>query len=170
MLERIFNPHQDLACVRTQFKYVRQRPDETAVEFIQEVQRQVKLCEFGAAADLLAFDQILTGISSPPSYNVSFSRWGRISHSREHLALHVKRSASTAHYNSFPELTSTPFLLIAFKMASLRIGLVMVMAHMWAFLPKVRGKMAPAFFLLGASPPPPVLPSLLLGGLLPPRP
>ncbi|KAH6921206.1 hypothetical protein HPB50_027803 [Hyalomma asiaticum] len=30
-LERIFNPHHDPACVRTQFKYLRQRADETAV-------------------------------------------------------------------------------------------------------------------------------------------
>ncbi|KAH6926573.1 hypothetical protein HPB50_019812 [Hyalomma asiaticum] len=54
-------------------------------------------------------------------------------------------------------------------MASPRVGLLMAMANMAAFHPEVRGKMAPAFFLLGAFPPPPVLPPLLLGGLLPPR-
>ncbi|KAH6919467.1 hypothetical protein HPB50_029544 [Hyalomma asiaticum] len=64
VLERVFNPRQHPACVRTQF-FLRQWPDETAVEFIQEVQRQVKLCEFGAAVEFAAFDQIVTGISSP---------------------------------------------------------------------------------------------------------
>ncbi|KAH6933491.1 hypothetical protein HPB50_015578 [Hyalomma asiaticum] len=54
-------------------------------------------------------------------------------------------------------------------MASPRVGLVMAMANMAAFLLEVCGKIAPAFFLLGVSPPPPVLPSLLPGGLLPPR-
>ncbi|KAH6942751.1 hypothetical protein HPB50_009814 [Hyalomma asiaticum] len=53
-------------------------------------------------------------------------------------------------------------------MASPRIGLFMAMANVAAFLPEVRGKMAPVF-LLGASPPKPVLPPLLLGGVLPPR-
>ncbi|KAH6928930.1 hypothetical protein HPB50_021760 [Hyalomma asiaticum] len=33
LLERVFNPSQHPACVRTQFKFLRQRPDETAVEF-----------------------------------------------------------------------------------------------------------------------------------------
>ncbi|KAH6933408.1 hypothetical protein HPB50_014779 [Hyalomma asiaticum] len=54
-------------------------------------------------------------------------------------------------------------------MASSRVGVFMAMANMAAFLTEVRGKVAPAFFLLGASPPPPVLPPLLLEGLLPPR-
>ncbi|KAH6933758.1 hypothetical protein HPB50_018069 [Hyalomma asiaticum] len=72
LLERVFNPGQHPACVRTQFKFLRQRPDETAVEFIQEVQRQVKLCEFGAAGEFLVFDQIVTGISSPHLQRVFF--------------------------------------------------------------------------------------------------
>lgn len=78
-LERMFNPHQDLACVCTQFKYLRQRPDETTVEFTLEVQWQVKLCEFGVASEPLAFDQIVTGISSPqlkPDITVGFPSKG----------------------------------------------------------------------------------------------
>ncbi|KAH6928346.1 hypothetical protein HPB50_014902 [Hyalomma asiaticum] len=54
-------------------------------------------------------------------------------------------------------------------MASQRIGLFMAMAKVAALLPKLLGNMAPALFLLGVSLPPPVLPPLLLGGLLPPR-
>ncbi|KAH6921098.1 hypothetical protein HPB50_027915 [Hyalomma asiaticum] len=84
--------------------YIRQRPVETAVDFIQEVQRQVKptvkLCEFGAAGELLAFDQIAAGISSPQLQDGA------------------------------PRLG--------------RLGIVMAMANMAAFLPEFRGKMAPA--------------------------
>ncbi|KAH6921108.1 hypothetical protein HPB50_027899 [Hyalomma asiaticum] len=36
-LDQMFNPQQDPACVRTQFKFLRQCPDETTVEFIHEV-------------------------------------------------------------------------------------------------------------------------------------
>ncbi|KAH6926612.1 hypothetical protein HPB50_019920 [Hyalomma asiaticum] len=46
-------------------------------------------------------------------------------------------------------------------MAFQSVGLFMTMANMAAFLPGIRGKMAPAFFLLGASPPAPVLPPRL---------
>ncbi|KAH6921207.1 hypothetical protein HPB50_027804 [Hyalomma asiaticum] len=53
-------------------------------------------------------------------------------------------------------------------MASPRVGVLRTMANMAAFLPEVRGKMAPAFFLLGVPPPPPVLPPLLLLSLRPP--
>ncbi|KAH6945017.1 hypothetical protein HPB50_006743 [Hyalomma asiaticum] len=157
-LKRIFNPHQDPACVRAQFKYLCQRPDETAVEFIQEVQRQVKLCEFGAAGELLAFDQIVTGISSMQLQR-TFFKMGK--------DFTVQKALSVAREEERVDRALQQFS--GAHMAPPRVGLLMAMANMADFLPEVRGKMAPAFFLLGAPPPPPVLPPVLLLGLLPPR-
>ncbi|KAH8033850.1 hypothetical protein HPB51_016622 [Rhipicephalus microplus] len=68
LLNDLFGPQPDAACLRTHFNpssALRQGPDHSAVEFIQEVRRVVKLCEFGAAGDILAFDQIVSGIASP---------------------------------------------------------------------------------------------------------
>ncbi|KAL1476076.1 hypothetical protein MTO96_036787 [Rhipicephalus appendiculatus] len=65
LLSRLFDSQPDAACLRAHFKTLRQGPDESAVQFIQEVRRVAKLCEFGAASDILAFDQIISGIASP---------------------------------------------------------------------------------------------------------
>lgn len=128
-------------------KFLRQRPDETAVEFIQ-VQRQVKLCEFGAAGELLAFDQIVTGISSPHLQR-AFFKMGKdftvqkaLSVAREEERVdRALEQFSAAHVDSVSSRRV--------KMAFPRVGLLRTMANMAAFLPEVRGKMAPAFFLLG---------------------
>ncbi|KAH8034384.1 hypothetical protein HPB51_023514 [Rhipicephalus microplus] len=58
-LNEIFDPQADLACLRAHFRALRQGPDQLVVEFIQEVRRTAKLCEFGVAGDILAFDQIV---------------------------------------------------------------------------------------------------------------
>ncbi|KAL1471255.1 hypothetical protein MTO96_023766 [Rhipicephalus appendiculatus] len=65
LLDKIFDPQPDAACLHAQFKALRQRPDESTVQLIQEVRPVAKLCEFGAASDMLAFDQIVSGITSP---------------------------------------------------------------------------------------------------------
>ncbi|KAL1477059.1 hypothetical protein MTO96_036056, partial [Rhipicephalus appendiculatus] len=65
LLSQLFDPQPDAACLRARFKALCQGPDESAVQFIQEVRRVAKLCEFGAASDILAFDQIISGIASP---------------------------------------------------------------------------------------------------------
>ncbi|KAL1486627.1 hypothetical protein MTO96_031315 [Rhipicephalus appendiculatus] len=65
LLSQLFDSQPDAACLRAHFKTLRQGPDESAVQFIQEVRRLAKLCEFGAASDILAFDQIVSGIGSP---------------------------------------------------------------------------------------------------------
>ncbi|KAL1414856.1 hypothetical protein MTO96_007118 [Rhipicephalus appendiculatus] len=83
LLNKLFDPQPDAACLRAQFKALRQRPDESAVQFIQEVRREAKLGEFGAASDILAFDQIVSGIASPHLQRI-FSRWKRISAYRRH--------------------------------------------------------------------------------------
>ncbi|KAL1472729.1 hypothetical protein MTO96_039145 [Rhipicephalus appendiculatus] len=65
LLSQLFDPQPDAACLRAHFKTLRQGPDESAVQFIQEVRRVAKLCEFGTASDILAFDEIVSGIASP---------------------------------------------------------------------------------------------------------
>ncbi|KAH8029272.1 hypothetical protein HPB51_024697 [Rhipicephalus microplus] len=65
LLNELFDPHPDAACLRDHFKALRQGPDQSAVELIQEVRRVAKLCEFGAAGDIFAFDQMVSGIVSP---------------------------------------------------------------------------------------------------------
>ncbi|KAL1476679.1 hypothetical protein MTO96_018245 [Rhipicephalus appendiculatus] len=64
-LDKLFDSPQDPVCVRAYFKSLRQRPDESAVQFILEVRRMAKLCDFGTVSDVLAFDQIVSGITSP---------------------------------------------------------------------------------------------------------
>ncbi|XP_037508787.1 uncharacterized protein LOC119385417 [Rhipicephalus sanguineus] len=65
LLSQLFDPQPDAACLRARFKALCQGPDESAVQFIHEVRRLAKLCEFGAASDILAYDQIVSGIASP---------------------------------------------------------------------------------------------------------
>ncbi|KAH8036169.1 hypothetical protein HPB51_018583 [Rhipicephalus microplus] len=65
LLNELFDPQLDAACQCAHFKALCQGPDQSAVEFIQEVRRVAKLCEFGAAGDILAFDQIVSGIVLP---------------------------------------------------------------------------------------------------------
>ncbi|KAL1444210.1 hypothetical protein MTO96_045619, partial [Rhipicephalus appendiculatus] len=64
-LYQCFDLQQDPAFVQAYFKSMRQRRVETTVPFIQNVKRQSKLCNFGAGADVMAFDLIVTGIASP---------------------------------------------------------------------------------------------------------
>ncbi|KAL1476852.1 hypothetical protein MTO96_036187 [Rhipicephalus appendiculatus] len=64
-LDAIFDTKIDPACLRATFKKLRQGPDESSVQFIQEVRRLARLCVFGAATDVLAFDQVVAGIASP---------------------------------------------------------------------------------------------------------
>ncbi|KAL1482639.1 hypothetical protein MTO96_033666 [Rhipicephalus appendiculatus] len=72
LLNQLCDSQSDTACLRAHFKAMRQGPDESAVQFIQEVRRVAKLCEFGAASDILAFDQIVSGIASPHLQRIFF--------------------------------------------------------------------------------------------------
>ncbi|XP_075750334.1 uncharacterized protein LOC142817155 [Rhipicephalus microplus] len=65
LLNEIFDPHLDAACLRAHFEALRHGSDQSAVEFIQELGRVAKLCEFGVASDILAYDEIVSGIASP---------------------------------------------------------------------------------------------------------
>ncbi|KAH8031320.1 hypothetical protein HPB51_016212 [Rhipicephalus microplus] len=67
LLNEIFDPQSDVACLHVHFEALRQGPDLTQgfVEFIQEVRRVAKLCELGWAGDIIAIDQIVSGIASP---------------------------------------------------------------------------------------------------------
>ncbi|KAL1479486.1 hypothetical protein MTO96_051804 [Rhipicephalus appendiculatus] len=76
LLSQLFDPQPDAACLRARFKTLCQGPDESAVQFIQEVRRVAKLCEFGAASDILAYDQIVSGIASP-HLKMTFYKMGK---------------------------------------------------------------------------------------------
>ncbi|KAL1484311.1 hypothetical protein MTO96_032641 [Rhipicephalus appendiculatus] len=62
-LDAIFDPQPDPACLLAKFKALRQGPDESAIQFIQEIRRLARLCDFYAASDVLAFDQIASSSS-----------------------------------------------------------------------------------------------------------
>ncbi|KAL1454690.1 hypothetical protein MTO96_043715 [Rhipicephalus appendiculatus] len=64
-LDAIYDEQLDPTGLRAAFKALRQGPDESAVQFILEVRRLARLCNFGATSDILAFDQIVAGIASP---------------------------------------------------------------------------------------------------------
>ncbi|KAL1468841.1 hypothetical protein MTO96_041228 [Rhipicephalus appendiculatus] len=64
-LDAIYGEQVDPTCLRAAFKASRQGPDESAVQFILEVRRLARLCNFGATSDILAFDQIVAGIAFP---------------------------------------------------------------------------------------------------------
>ncbi|KAH8036803.1 hypothetical protein HPB51_005808 [Rhipicephalus microplus] len=61
----LFDPQPDAACLRAHYKALCQGLDQLVVEGIEKVRRVAELCEFGMAGDVLAFDQIVSGITSP---------------------------------------------------------------------------------------------------------
>ncbi|KAL3244398.1 hypothetical protein MRX96_047201 [Rhipicephalus microplus] len=61
VLDACFAPPVDAVCVRALFRRKVQEPDETAVQFIQELSRLADTCSFRTAATTMMQDQILQG-------------------------------------------------------------------------------------------------------------
>ncbi|KAL1470856.1 hypothetical protein MTO96_023973 [Rhipicephalus appendiculatus] len=62
ILDACFAPPEDAVCVRAQFRRRVQKPDETAVQYIQELRRLADTCSFCTAATMMLQDQILQGL------------------------------------------------------------------------------------------------------------
>ncbi|KAH8030150.1 hypothetical protein HPB51_006582 [Rhipicephalus microplus] len=156
VLNKIFDPQSDAAFLCAHFKALRQGPDQLAVEFIHDVRRVAKLCEFSAAGDIFAFDQTVSGNASPHLQSI-FLRWARTARYRRHSTLRGTRSASTAHCYCYLEHKSTLCHRIQFKMTAQLAGLFKMPGILVAVLSKLRCKMVPAGLLFCAKPRPPLL-------------
>ncbi|KAL1471924.1 hypothetical protein MTO96_023396 [Rhipicephalus appendiculatus] len=62
ILDACFVLSEDAVCVRALFQRWVQEPDETAVQYIQELRRLADTCSFGTAANTMLQDQILQGL------------------------------------------------------------------------------------------------------------
>ncbi|KAH8033456.1 hypothetical protein HPB51_012909 [Rhipicephalus microplus] len=140
LLNELFDPQPDAACLRTHFKALHQGPNQSVVKFIQEVRRVQKLCEFGTVGDILAFDQLVSGIASPYLQRIFFKMGKDFS---LQMALDVAREE---------KCKPAPCCRFQFKMAAQLSELFKLPGQMVAVLPKLHRKMAPAGLLLRAPP------------------
>ncbi|KAH8022202.1 hypothetical protein HPB51_023052 [Rhipicephalus microplus] len=147
LLNELFDPQPHTACLGAHFNALCEDPDQSAVEFIQNVRRKAMLCEFGTAGDIL--------IVSPTK---NFFQDGQGLHTTE-AARHRERRGARRPLIVTVIWSASRRSVVAFrfKMAALLVERFKMPGRMTAIFSKLRCKMAPARLVPRAPPRPSLL-------------